>query len=125
MSMNKKYPTLSKIVKVLSNTGKPFRDAYIEVLLATEAPNKTPEDLSPEVLAQIDKDCREFQNKIRHLGLDMNDVQLGYDFFETRNKIGHAFDEDYPKEHRNFLNKLALSFGEFHVMEGADGKLHL
>jgi hypothetical protein len=113
-----------------------FEKSYIETMLwssidpETEKPldeNFSVEDFSDEALAQIKKDCAEFQagDQYSVITNDLNDVQIAHDFWLTRNHHGAGFfDGDYPKKVENFLMERTKKFPELTLYVGDDKKLY-
>ncbi len=88
---------------------------------------KDRDDLAPETLAQMEKDCIAFQAKAGRMieTLDQDLAQIAHDFWLTRNRHGAGFwDGDYPDPYDKMLTEIAHSFGEFDLYIGADGKIH-
>lgn len=114
-----------------------FEKSYIETMFWSSIDDDTGEpmdalysleDIAPETLDRIIKDCEDFQNDTiyKELTNDFNDVCLGHDFWLTRNRHGAGFwDGDYPKKVGNYLTDRAHSFGEIVLYRGDDGKLYL
>ena len=117
-----------------------IRSPYIEAYLtcafwseldANDEPledNYTLEDLDPKSLKKMIDDCNQFEDKILgSLGDHEFDwVQVGHDFWLTRNGHGAGFwDGDHEKELGKELTKLAHSFREQVLYLGDDGKIHL
>lgn len=110
-----------------------FTTAYIEAMLWSSTDyNNVPldknysiTDLSPELLAQVKKDCEEFQRW--HRGRILHDLErAGHDFWLTRNSHGSGFWEvpDWPEEDGKVLTCAAHAYGEVYIVVGDDGKLY-
>jgi len=91
------------------------------------------EDLAPETLAQIVKDCRRFQLEnydvleaeyLSDLPL-ANVTHAGHDFWLTRNGHGAGFwDGDWSKANGEKLTEACKAFGEVELYVGDDGKIY-
>jgi len=104
--------------------------------------NYSAEDLAPETLATMEKDCADFREKageIFEAALQTGQVKYnsngddptgygkaGHDFWLSRNGHGAGFfDGDWPEPYGDILQKAAESFGECTLYAGDDGKLYL
>lgn len=109
-----------------------FLDAYVTAALwSSNDENDEPidsnygrEDLHPDTLAQMEKECNEFLSKA-----DLTDYpenMAGHDFWLTRNRHGVGFWEvDYgTPEQCQKLTKLAHSFKECHLWVDENGKVN-
>lgn len=124
-----------------------FTEAYIECALWSTNDESTPQggvqlyknysvdDIAPETLAQMEKDCEEFQHRnfgalYRHARMYdseqySTDENAGKDFWLTRNGHGAGFgDEDYPTAFDRQFRKEAKRFGEYNLYVGDDGKIY-
>lgn len=92
------------------------------------------EDIDPETLKRMMKDCDDFEAKImpilelssdeerRECSKDWTD--FGHDFWLTRNHHGAGFwDGDYPSEMGEKLTDIAQSFKECDLYISDDGKV--
>lgn len=111
---------------------RPFVKHYlIAALWSSTDPNDDPlddnyslTDCSPELIAQAEKDCAEFEEKAGPL-LDLqSDEQNGHDFWLTRNRHGVGFWDRGLGLPGDMLTKIAHSFGEINIYVGDDGKLY-
>lgn len=92
-------------------------------------------DFTVESLEKAQEDCGDFFDRADDAGLldhvyrFANDVQIGHDFWLTRQGHGAGFwDGDYKDETDDVgddLSELSKEFGECYVIVGEDGKLHL
>jgi len=91
------------------------------------------EDLAPETMERIQKDCSGFQEQN---GETISDAecsgeystweQAGHDFWLTRNGHGAGFwDGDWSEPAGEQLTAAAKKFGELSLYVGDDGKLRL
>lgn len=113
-----------------------FVDRYIRAALwATLDENLRPlnkhytaEDIAPESLKRMEKDCEEFQREAQVRGIDLSyhlNVS-GHDFWLTRNRHGAGFwDGDYPANIGKVLTEIAHGFGESDLYVGDDGRLYV
>jgi len=109
-----------------------FTLQYIETALWSSTDDKDEpldstysiDDIAPETLEKMIKDCTEFQNKyIDDCGYDLG--IMGHDFWLTRNRHGAGFwDGDYSKDLGERLTDAAHSFGECNLYVGDDGKIY-
>ena len=120
-----------------------FTTAYMEAILFAEIDDVsgdafdqsgfTPGDFSEDALAQIKKDCAQFQDQANLSELDEihNDSSIieanaGHDFWLTRAGHGAGFwDGDWPEPHATRLTRLSKKFGEQWVYLGDDNQLHI
>jgi hypothetical protein len=118
-----------------------FLRSYIETALWSSTDdsdehldaNYTSEDLSPDALARMSKDCEQFQadytkavNALDHTSDDFSEPRVAHDFWLTRNRHGAGFwDGDYPKAIGAALTELAHTYGECDLYVGDDGKLYI
>lgn len=87
----------------------------------------TPDDLSPETLSQMEKDCEDFRDQASHViaSLEHPLSQIAHDFWLTRNRHGAGFwDSDYPEPQAKQLTEIARGFGSFDLFVGEDGNIH-
>jgi hypothetical protein len=85
------------------------------------------DDLAPETLAQMQKDCDDFRDQAQQMidFLPMDLAQIGHDFWLTRNGHGAGFwDGDYPEPYAAELTRLSKSFGSCDLYVGDDGKIY-
>lgn len=86
------------------------------------------EDISDESMDRSIKDVAKFLDNAAMLGdiSQLDDAQIGHDFWLTRNRHGAGFwDGDYEKELGEKLTELSHKFGEVDLIVGDDGKLHI
>jgi len=116
----------------------PFEEAYFACALWSSNDESTPaggepfdsnynfEDIAPEAVAQMKKDCREFQKIYAKLMEGLAPDQCGHDFWLTRNGHGAGFwDRGYPKEIGDGLTKACKAFGECDLYLGDDKKIYI
>lgn len=86
----------------------------------------SPDDLSPEVIEQVEKTLERFFESAGDL-LDTYCLETAaHDLWLTRNRHGAGFwDGDYQKQDGERLTALAHSFGESYLYLGDDGSLYL
>lgn len=85
--------------------------------------NYTWEDIAPETLERMKKDCQKFQREAEHLMEDGPADRAGQDFWLTRNGHGAGFwDGDW--EHGDELTKKAEAYGESNLYVGDDGQVY-
>lgn len=126
-----------------------FTMAYIETALWASNDNSDPEtggepidqnygfdDIAPETMARMIKDCREFQaahydlivreGSCLRCGPDYDEVShAGHDFWLTRNRHGAGFwDGDWSEEAEAILTPAAKAFGEVNLYVGDDGLIY-
>ncbi len=102
--------------------------------------NYSSDDISPDALARMTKDCEQFQAEyaktVNDLKLmvngdivtadDFTESRVAHDFWLTRNRHGAGFwDGDYPKAIGTALTDLAHTYGECDLYVGDDGKLYI
>ena len=81
------------------------------------------EDISPECLDQMKKDCEDFQSQHKDL-ISCNEGLAGCDFWLTRNRHGAGFwDGDWP-EHGTMLTEASHAYGEVNLYVGDDNKIY-
>lgn len=86
------------------------------------------EDLSPEAIEIIKKDCKAFLEKYEEIESDhdFDLTNVAHDFWLTRAGHGAGFwDGDYPEPEASKLTALAKSFGNQDPYLGDDGKIYL
>lgn len=124
---------LVKLAKQLIASDK-FLNSYIETALWSstddddEPMNKNYDksDIAPEALRKMEQDCEKFKHEASKEMEDLDDKQVGHDFWLTRNRHGAGFwDGDYEKEVGDKLTKISHSFGEQDLYVGDDGKLYV
>lgn len=111
-----------------------FKTSYLETALwSSNDDNKEPfdknysiENFSEETLKKATEDCDSFKKQAGLLLFDdLDDKQVGHDFWLTRNRHGAGFwDGDYEKEVGNKLTEITRKFKEINIVLGDDGKLH-
>jgi hypothetical protein len=111
-----------------------FESSYVETMFWSSIDDDTGEpmdslysveDLHPETLEQIRKDCAEFQKILETLEINETESKIAHDFWLTRNRHGAGFwDGDYPKKLGEELTKISQGFGELCLYRGDDGKLY-
>lgn len=124
-----------------------FTEAYIAAALWSTSDESTPSggvpldenygvtDLSSEAIAQIRKDCEQFQRENNVALLEAYKLYVprdgysgaalaGHDFWLTRNGSGIQFTDRNLGEWGNLLTKAAEKFGEANIYVGDDGQLH-
>jgi hypothetical protein len=119
-----------------------FTTAYIEAALWSSTNDAgepldglySVDDLSPECLALMVEDCKDFQDSFGHAFQD--DAKAGHMFWLTRNRHGAGFwDGDYShplegdafksyKDAGAFLTAMSHPYGEFNLYVGDDGMIH-
>jgi hypothetical protein len=114
-----------------------FLNGYIACALWSSLDDEKPMDedhseydLAPVLLAQMKKDCEQFQKDneadlvaANEAGMDMG--HCGHDFWLTRNHHGSGFwDGDYPIELGERLTKACDKFGSFDLYVGDDKKIY-
>jgi hypothetical protein len=91
------------------------------------------EDLAPETLERIERDCAKFQAENaealiaqpRYTGCPAIEY-AGHDFWLTRNGHGCGFwDGGWPEPQATQLTEAARKFGECDLYVGDDGRLYL
>jgi hypothetical protein len=107
-----------------------FTQAYITCALWTFDNLLTEEDIHPETMDEMKKDCRRFYTKYsetwsghyQHPKYD-DDGLAGHDFWLTRNRHGAGFwDRGFPDDIQELLTKSAHAFGEYHLWIGGHVK---
>lgn len=96
--------------------------------------NYGPEDIHPDTLDQMEKDCAAFYAAHGHEFVWENltrsiscapDEYAGHDFWLTRNGHGCGFwDGDWKEELGRRLTNAAKEYGEFNLYIGDDGEVH-
>jgi len=93
------------------------------------------QDIAAETLANMEADCKSFQNRAAIAGIDFDDdigkqtqcspeEYAGHDFWLTRNHHGCGFwDGDWKEPAATELTNLAHSFGECNLYVGDDGRI--
>ncbi len=87
--------------------------------------NFSPDDIHPDTLEKMRKECEEF------FLANMDDIGdrfcvAGHDFWLTRNRHGAGYwDGDWPEEVGKRLTEAAQKCGEVHLHVGDDGKIHM
>ena len=86
--------------------------------------NYTENDISPELLAVMVRDCEHFQRENeKYIG--NREREAGQDFWFTRNGHGAGFwDGDWPERAAYRLTESARSYGEMSLYVGDDGKIY-
>lgn len=96
------------------DAGNPLDDEY------------SADDLAPETLAEIVRDCEAFQEAHGEV-IDEHGTraQAGHDFWLTRNRHGAGFwDGDWPSEIGRVLTDAAHVYGTCGLYVGDDGKIY-
>lgn len=110
-----------------------FTQSYIETALWSSTDDDgeplderfTIEELSPETLAAMEADCKEFQAQAA-AAICGHEGNAGHDFWLTRNGHGAGFwDGDWPEPSASELTSLSKNFGECSLYIGDDGALYL
>ncbi len=84
------------------------------------------DDLAPETLIAMTKDCESFEEKAGPLLDDLDLSDVGHDFWLTRNGHGAGFwDGDYEESLGEKLTELSKTFSEVDLYIGDDGKIYL
>jgi len=89
--------------------------------------NFGPDDLAPEALAEVKKDCENFLGYCADLGISLDEwsaEEAGHDFFLTRNGHGTGF-WDRGRDAGELLSKAAKTFGSQDFYVGDDGKVYV
>ena len=88
--------------------------------------NYSIEDIAPESLAQMLKDCDNFQEENEKLLAQAgDDSQNGHDFWLTRCGHGAGFwDRGYPKRVGDGLSDACKAYGNVDLYVGDDGKIY-
>ncbi len=123
----------------LTEVNDDFVDSYIRAMLwlsldENEDPldkNYQSCDISPELMATIQEDCRKFLGKVGHLivkdnypASDNPFEQAGYDFWLTRSHSGCGFDDgDWADSAAGFLTIASQQFKELTPFV-QDGKIY-
>lgn len=104
-----------------------FTQSYIECAAWTEDFDR--DDLAPETIAAMAKDCQDFQDA--HAELLERYVEhrpmahAGHDFWLTRNRHGTGFwDRGLPGDLGKLLTDAANAFGEVYLELDDDGEIH-
>lgn len=116
-----------------------FTKAYVECMLWAENDESTPqggeplnenysvEDFSPLAMAQIWRDCRNFQEAANGL-IEDKQAQAGHDFWLTRNGHGAGFwdrPEVYGEQNAEILTRISKACGGLNAIVGDDEMLHV
>jgi hypothetical protein len=112
----------------------PFLQAYIfAAIWSTIDDNGEPldvnysaNDLAPEALKRMEKDCNDFQkaNADTLQASGLSDEQAGHDFWLTRNGHGTGFWDRGIGENGEKLTEAADAYGECNLYVGDDGKIY-
>lgn len=88
--------------------------------------NYSIDDIAPDALAQMLKDCDNFQEEnAALLAKAGDDSQNGHDFWLTRNGHGAGFwDRGYPSKVGDGLSKSCKAYGSVDLYVGDDGLIH-
>lgn len=113
-----------------------FTRAYIEAALFAETDNSDEsggepldrnygiEDIAPECLAQMRKDCDAFSSTHWDM-IAADEERAGHDFWLTRNGHGAGFwDGDWPEDVGDALTEASKAFGEVNLYVGDDGLIY-
>lgn len=117
-----------------------FLDAYIQTALWSTMDDRTvgsplddnygPEDLAPETLAAMRRDCEAFVHANADdidawEGQGDADARAGHDFWLTRNGHGAGFwDGDWPEPQASRLTAASEVAGEVYLYVGDDGRIY-
>jgi hypothetical protein len=93
------------------------------------------EDLAPETLEAMKRDCEAFEEKAKQYIIDDNLLVsidnskpkelAGHDFWLTRNGEGAGFwDGNWVREAGQALTEISKEFGEFNLYVGDDKKIY-
>lgn len=86
------------------------------------------EDIAPDTLAEMVRDCREFQEFNADLleGLTLDDESCaGHDFWLTRNRHGAGFwDGGWPKSMADRLTEYSHNAGSYDLYVGDNGLIY-
>jgi hypothetical protein len=112
-----------------------FTQAYIEAALWSSMDDDgtpldeayTIDDIAPDTLAAMARDCAQFQAaNAGLLALAGDDTQNGHDYWLTRNRHGAGFwDRGYDEAVSKPLTDAAHADGESNLYVGDDGLLYL
>jgi len=119
----------------------PFTHQYMETLLWSSTDETTPQggepldknytvaDISPECKAEMEADCKSFQEANADLlntayNLHWDPSSAGHDFALTRNRHGAGFWDRGHGEVGRALTDAAHAYGEVNLYVGDDGKIH-
>jgi hypothetical protein len=90
------------------------------------------DDIAPEAMERIVKDCRDFLTQYGHLINSKNCIEgeefqlAGYDFFHTRTGSGVGFwDGDWEEPEATALTKACQKFGHVDFYVGDDKKIYV
>jgi len=105
-----------------------FTAAFIECLLWSETDHNgepfdgyTADDIHPDTLAEIEKDCADFLESAHDMICD-NLKRAGHDFCLSRNGHGAGFWDGGWPEHGDTLHDMAKSCGSIYLAwEDGDG----
>jgi hypothetical protein len=82
------------------------------------------ENLAPETLAEMEKDCSMFLDTNDHL-INGDYRRAGHDFWLTRNGHGAGFwDGDWPEPEATQLTNAAKEFSEVNLYIGSNGQIY-
>lgn len=117
-----------------------FTRAYIECALWSTTDNSddsggepldanySVEDIAPDTLAEMVRDCVSFQSDNADLMEEMtlaDDGRAGHDFWLTRNRHGAGFwDGDWRKDIADRLTAYSYAAGSYDLYVGDDGKIY-
>ena len=105
-----------------------FTQGYVEAafwLIDENDKDATFADLSPEALAEMVKDCRDFQDGNAEDLEEIDDHQAGVDFWLTRNRHGAGFWDRGHGAKGDRLTQAAHVYGSSDLYRGDDGVLYL
>ncbi len=86
--------------------------------------NITFEKISLDAKIQSIKDCGDFLDALDYKVKDIDSVQMGHDFFLTRNRHGAGFWDRGNGEFGDELTQLSHKFSEFTPVIGDDGLVY-
>lgn len=101
--------------------------AYLECALWTEEEEAGDGELSPGAIASAEEDCANFLDYLDEAEIDyqtLDRVQMGHDFWLTRNHHGAGFWDRGLGELGEKLTTAAHTFGDAELYAGDDGLLH-
>ena len=84
-------------------------------------------DIDESFVRQSKEDCQKFMREVKsELGdINLDDSNVGHDFWLTRNGHGAGFwDGDYEEEVGEFLTKISKKFKEVNIYAEDDGKIY-
>ena len=113
-----------------------FTRSYIETALWSSTDESTPsggypldqnyniDDIAPDCLAQMEKDCAAFQEEHAD-DIGSRFARAGHDFWLTRNRHGAGFwDGDWPSAIGRRLTDASHAYGSVDLYVGDNGKIY-